>query len=215
MTDLPISDAKTFLENWAAEKFNTATSEEAMKMLIDLTALIDEEFAGCSLKSEEILLRDFEEKNDTPNDIDKGFHEALFDIQKRRLALWSLILGGVKTVLAVEDQSSLALTDFSSELINRVRGVAEATAFDIPRNAKIIDTENLWLRAQVIVVLEKQPARARAVLKRAADLLGLDEAAVKKLVDNFKNGRQPKADLTNLVETAKRYFPVIIDKRIL
>jgi hypothetical protein len=215
MTDLPTSAAKTFLEDWAVNEFENAPPEGVLDMLAKLATMVDQEFNDCSPKSEKKCEQEFFDQTKNGENIDTDIKEAIIEIKKKRVALWGVLLGGMKTALARKGQKCAALNNLFDELINRVRGVPAKSAFDIPRKSKVLDHNKIWLRAQIIVVLEKNPDRREEIIKNAERLLGIYEPAVSKMVDNFKNGREPRGDLNNLVKTAQKYFPIIIDDRLL
>jgi hypothetical protein len=215
MADLPTSKAKTFLEEWAVGQYEQASTDDLITMLVDLAKNVDEEFVNCSPKSEKKCEQEHYDREENRENIDAELKEAITEIRKKRVALWGVLLGGMKTVLAKNGQNSAALNNFIDEIIERVRGVSGKSAFDIPRKSKVLDHNSVWLRAQVIVVLEKHPKRKDEIIRKSGGLLGISELAVGRMIDNFKNGREPKADMANLVKTARKYFPLIIDDRLL
>jgi hypothetical protein len=215
MTDFPTSAAKTFLEDWAADEYENAPPEGVLDMLAKLATMVDQEFNDCSPTSEKTCEQKLFEQTKYVKNFDADLKDAIIEIRKKRVALWGVLLSGMKTALARKGQKCAALNNLVDELINRVRGVPVKSAFDIPRKSKVLDHNKVWLRAQIIVVLEKNPARREEIIKNAERLLGIYEPAVSKIVDNFKNGREPRGDLNNLVNTARKYFPIIIDDRLL
>jgi hypothetical protein len=215
MTDLPNSEAKTFLEDWAVNEYENASPEEALNMLTKLAQMVDKEFKLCSPKSEKEYERDFYEQFKGGDNSSAELKEEIIEIKKKRVALWVVLLGGMKSVLAQKGEKCNALNVLFDELINRVRGVVSNSAFDIPRKSRVLDYNKIWLRAQVIVVLEKDPDRRDDIIRNAERLLGVYEPAVSKMVDNFKSGKEPRADLVNLIKVAREHYPTIIDVGLL
>jgi len=215
MTDFVLSAAKTFLEKWAVDKFELASPDEALDMLVELAAMVDREYADCSPDSEKKCQQKHFDRNEIHDNIDDELKEAIIDIKKKRVALWVILLQGMKTAILVKAPPCNALNGLLDELIGHVRGVSDKTAFDIPRKSRVLDIDKTWLRAQVIVVLENHPERRKEIIINAEWLLGIYEPAVSRMVDNFKNGREPREDFTNLVKTARMFFPLIIDDRLL
>ena len=205
MTDLPKSKAKRFLEDWASEDYkDDASSEDVVEMLTKLVNLVDEEFVQCSLEREDVIRREFEKLDNDADDTDDTCREAIANVRRHRLALWTVLIGGLKAALASEIQSD-ALNALNSSLIDLARGVPNVNAFDVPRTSRIFHIDELWNRASVIAALDQYPDRKQEILRKSARLLNLREAAIEKMVDNFRHGREPRSDLSDLVTLAKHH----------
>ena len=208
MADLPVSKAKTFLENWARNRFEGASAEEVLEMLADLVRHVDEEYASFSMDQEQKIQKDFEQHFDQQDGdqdrLGKSYQEEIEAVRSHRVALWCVLIGGLKTALASGGQNSAALDALYTSLVDLARGVpGEVAAFDIKRTAKLLPLGNIWARAQIIAAIELYPERKQEILERSPRLLNMSETAISKMVENFISGREPRADLANLVKTVK------------
>jgi len=200
---LPSSDAKNYLAKWIASQHAGASAEDVLEMLSELARLIDEEYAPISLESEANLRSEFE-KQEGEETLDADYDPAVFSLRKDRLANWTLLLAGLQTALAnTEQDRSIALQDFRASLIDLTRQHPGITAFDVKAKAKILPTDDLWARARVIAAYNLFPDEKEKTLRKGAALLGLTQPQTRKIISNFIAGREPRADLTNLVELAK------------
>ena len=201
---LPSSDAKNYLDKWIANEHDGASAEDVLEMLSELARRIDEEYALVSLASEEKLLAEFEDRKGDEETLDAEYDEAALDLRKGRLANWTLLLAGLQTALAYTEQDrSIALQDFRESLIDLKRQHSAITAFDVKPKAKILPTGALWARARVIAAFDLFPDEKEKTLRKGASLLGLTRQQTRKIISNFESGREPRADINNLVELAK------------
>ena len=174
-------------------------------MLGELARRIDEEYALVSLESEEKLLPKFEARKDDEETLDAEYDQAALDLRKGRLANWTLLLAGLQTALAYTEQDrSIALQDFRASLIDLTRQHPGTTAFNVKPKAKILPTDDLWARARVIAAYNLFPDEKEKTLRKGAAVLGLTQAQTRKIISNFGSGREPREDISNLVELAKR-----------
>ena len=202
---LPSSDAKNYLDKWIANEHDGASAKDVLEMLSELARLVDEEYARVSLASEEKLLAEFEGRKGDEETLDADYDQAVFSLRKDRLANWTLLLAGLQTALAnTEQDRSIALQDFRASLIDLTRQHPGTTAFNVKPKAKILPTDELWARARVIAAYGLFPGEREKTLRKGAALLGLTQPQTRKIISNFGSGREPRADLTNLVELAKR-----------
>ncbi len=201
---LPSSDAKNYLDKWITNEHDGASAEDVLEMLTELARLVDEEYAPVSLESEEKLLAEFEDRKGGEETLDADYDQAVFTLRRDRLANWTLLLAGLQTALAnTEQDRSLALQDFRASLIDLTRQHPGTTAFNVKPKAKILPTDELWARARVIAAYGLFPGEREKTLRKGAALLGLTQPQTRKIISNFGSGREPRADLTNLVELAK------------
>ena len=201
---LPSSDAKNYLDKWIANEHDGASAEDVLEMLRELARLVDEEYAPVSLESEEKLLAEFEDRKGGEETLDADYDQAVFTLRKDRLANWTLLLAGLQTALAnTEQDRSIALQDFRASLIDLTRQRPDITAFDLTAKSKILPTDDLWARARVIAAYNLYPDEREKTLKEGASLLGLTQQQTRKIISNFESGREPRADINNLVELAK------------
>ncbi len=201
---LPSSDAKNYLDKWITNEHDGASAEDVLEMLTELARLVDEEYAPVSLASEEKLLAGFEGRKGDEETLDADYDQAVFTLRRDRLANWTLLLAGLQTALAnTEQDRSLALQDFRASLIDLTRQHPGTTAFNVKPKAKILPTDELWARARVIAAYGLFSGEREKTLRKGAALLGLTQPQTRKIISNFGSGREPRADLTNLVELAK------------
>ena len=173
-------------------------------MLSELARRIEEENAPVSLASEEKLLAEFEDRKGDEETLDADYDQAVFRLRKDRLANWTLLLAGLQTALAnTEQDRSIALQDFRASLIDLARQHPGITAFNVKPKAKILPTDDLWARARVIAAYDLFPDEREKTLLKGAALLGLTPQQTRKIISNFESGREPRADVSNLVELAK------------
>ena len=173
-------------------------------MLTELARLVDEEYAPVSLASEEKLLAEFEDRKGDEETLDADYDQAVFTLRKGRLANWTLLLAGLQTALANAGQDrSIALQDFRASLIDLARQHPGTTAFNVKPKAKILPTDDLWARARVLAAYDLFPDERKKTLQEGASLLGLTLQQTRKIISNFESGREPRADVSNLVELAK------------
>ncbi len=204
MVALPSSDAKNYLDKWITNEHDGASAEDVLEMLTELARLVDEEYAPVSLASEEKLLAGFEGRKGDEETLDADYDQAVFTLRRDRLANWTLLLAGLQTALAnTEQDRSLALQDFRASLIDLTRQHPGTTAFNVKPKAKILPTDELWARARVIAAYGLFSGEREKTLRKGAALLGLTQPQTRKIISNFGSGREPRADLTNLVELAK------------
>ena len=174
-------------------------------MLRELARLVDEEYAPVSLASEEKLLVEFEEQEGDEETLDADYDQAVFTLRKDRLANWTLLLVGLQTALANTGQDrNIALQDFRASLIDLARQHPGITAFNVKPKAKILPTDDLWARARVIAAYNLFPDEKEKTLRKGAAVLGLTQPQTRKIISNFGSGREPREDISNLVELAKR-----------
>jgi len=198
------SDAKNYLDEWNANKHGRASAEDVLEMLSELARRIDEEYALVSPESEKKLLPKFEDRKDNEETLDADYDQAVLDLRKDRLANWTLLLAGLQTALANTDQDrSVALQEFRASLIDFARQQPDITAFDIKAKSKILPTDDLWVRARVIAAYDLFPDEREKTLRKGAALLGLTPQQTRTIISNFESGREPRADVSNLVELAK------------
>lgn len=173
-------------------------------MLSKLARRIDEEYALGFPESEEKLLPKFEDRKDNEETLDADYDQAVLDLRKDRLANWTLLLAGLQTALANTDQDqSISLQDFRESLIDLIRQYSAITAFDVKPKAKILPADDLWARARAIAAYDLFRDEREKTLRKGASLLGLTRQQTRKIISNFELGREPRADLTNLVALAK------------
>ena len=173
-------------------------------MLSELARRIDEEYALVSPESEEKLLPKFEDRKDNEETLDADYDQAVLDLRKDRLANWTLLLAGLQTALAYTEQDrSIALQDFRESLIDLIRQHPAITAFDVKPKAKILPIDDLWARARVIAAYDLFLDEREKTLRKGASLLGLTRQQTRKIISNFASVREPRADLTSLVDLAK------------
>jgi len=218
MTDLPISKAKTFLADWAQGQYEGASKDEVLDMITNLAKLVDIEFDEVSDAAEKRLNEEFEERL---NDLERRGHDtsqvsqeypkAVQDIRRRRLALWSVLIGGFKAILASQELNSAGLDDLYTAMVDRARSQPGATAFDVRLTSRIPPFKELWNRARVIAALDLYPGQKQTIVVRASRMLGMPKKKVLKIVENFDKGREPRSDLTNLVKLAKDLPEVALD----
>ena len=204
MVALPTSDAKNYLDKWIANKHDGASAEDVLEMLSELARRIDEEYAAVSLESEEKFRPEFEAREGDEETLDAEYDQAVLDLRKHRLANWTLLLAGLQTALAnTEQDRSVALQEFRTSIIELARQKPDITAFDLTAKSKILPTDDLWARARVIAAYNLYPDEREKTLEEGASLLGLTQQQTRKIISNFESGREPRADINNLVELAK------------
>ena len=201
---LSSSAAKNYLDAWIANKHDNASAEDVLDMLTKLARLIDEEYAPVSLESEKKLLPEFEAHKGGEEALDEEYEQAVFALRKDRLANWTLLLAGLQTALAnTEQDRSIALQEFRTSLIDLARQQPDITVFDVKAKSKILPTDDLWARARVLAAYDLFPDERKKTLQEGASLLGLTLQQTRKIISNFESGREPRADVSNLVELAK------------
>jgi hypothetical protein len=192
------------LDKWIANEHDGASAEDVLEMLSELVRRIDEEYALVSLESEEKLRPEFEAREGDEETLDAEFDQAALVLRKDRLANWTLLLAGLQTALANTDQDrSVALQEFRASLIDLARQQPDITVFDVKAKSKILPTDDLWARARVIAAYNLFPDEREKTLEEGASLLGLTPQQTRKIISNFESGREPRADVSNLVELAK------------
>jgi hypothetical protein len=218
MTDLPISTAKAFLEDWARDRYENASTDEVLDMITNLAKLVDKEFAEVSGDAERQLEQDFEKnlnklekQHGDPSQLCQEYREAVQDTRRRRLALWSVLVGGIKVILASQELSSAGLDGLYTAMVDRARSQPGVTAFDIQRTSKISPVKDLWNRARIIAALDLYPGQKDTIIRRASPMVKMTKKSVLKMVENFSDGREPRADLSNLVKLAKNLPEVALD----
>ena len=201
---LPSSDAKNYLDEWIASKHDNASADDVLEMLTELARLVDEEYAPVSLASEEKLLAEFEGQEGEET-LDEDYDQKVLDLRKDRLAKWTLLLAGLQVALANTDQDrSVALQEFRNDLTDLARQQPGITAFDVKAKAKLLPMDNLWRRARVIAAYGLFPDERGKILQEGATLLRLTPTQTRTIILNFESGREPREDIRNLVELAKR-----------
>ena len=201
---LPSSDAKNYWDKWIANEHDGASAEDVLEMLSELARRIDEEYVLVSPESEEKLRPKFEDRKDNEETLDEDYDQAVLDLRKDRLANWTLLLAGLQTALAYTEQDrSIALQEFRTSLIDLARQQPDITVFDVKAKSKILPTDDLWARARVLAAYDLFPDERGKTLQEGASLLGKTPQQTRKIISNFESGREPRADVSNLVELAK------------
>jgi hypothetical protein len=198
--DLPVSEAKSFLEYWSRNIGDDPSPEIILKAYAAFIGIFEAEYAECSLSQDEQLLRDFEE---CPEDEVVHYEAAVTALKKRRAGMWAVFIAGSQLAFAPEGKSCLGAQELYETLVDLARGVPGTDAFKIRRTSKIRPLDGLVNRARLIAAYGIFTDQRAEVLKLGVRLIGENTTSLRKMIDNFHSGREPRPDLVNLVELFK------------
>ncbi len=211
MEKLNLSNAKTFLEKWAETAAEKPTDEEVVTMITHLSELIDVEFKECSPEQEAELQREKIEKEQTIEgwkhdpENEKEHNAKIDQMRKQRLRLWSVLVAGLKTAVAMRHVRSVAVDALVMSLGDLARGRSKVAAFDVKAKSNIPTEEDLWLKAKVIAAIKKYPENKKAIVAKAAKVMNKSEKKVEKIAYNFESGPTPSPELAHLVLVAMNW----------
>jgi hypothetical protein len=204
MNDTPDSKAKSFLEFSVENLPDNPSSDDLIKLLTHLAELLDEEFDKCSLEAEELLRNPPEDTAVDDEEIPHDLEQEIDEIHRQRVALWAVQVGGIKAILGLKGQSSRTVDALYNSIINIARRVPNVNDFDVRRRGRIFPIEEQWDRAIIIAACELNREMEPTIYTRGARKLGIPQKTVINMVDNYRNGREPRPELTTLVDLAKK-----------
>jgi len=175
------------------------SSTDLVEMLTQVAKLADEDLAEAKQSYSKALeaLRAEDPK------LNQKIAELTDANRKDQLAIWSVLVGGLKAALATGEATSPTADSLYKALQELARGSAEEESFSVRSTQYTRKIKDAWHRATVIAALQRYPEHKQKIIPRAARLLRIKRKAVAKMLDNYEQGRR-RTEVELLVNLAKR-----------
>jgi len=192
--------AAQYLQDWTRNRWEAATPEDVQEMLAKVSELADLEYAECSPECESEFSAELD-----GNEIgeEKDYYDSIDNMRRDRLAIWAVQVAALKVAVGKLSDHSVSINGLYNALGELSRGVSAETSFNVRDVSKIPQGDDLWSRAMLIAAIDKYPANRQDIQKGAAKRLGIQNAQVATIVNNYRSKTPTnRLDLVRLVGLA-------------